>query len=225
MLSPRNLMRVPKLIADFPRYVSCFSQAPAFDRAGQLEHHLETIRLRSVAGSAVEALESDAFIESLYRTLQAWGIGRRSSHLVPLPTFSWILRGKAQELSSFDGLSISDELAVDEVSGALWHSIENLGIVDNNTQIVSGTKTLHHLLPDLVVPFDRKYTQSFFNWHNPEVQYGQSDRFRESFLVFNRIGREVNPGAYVGGGWNSSRSKVIDNAIVAMLQEEEKASG
>ena len=85
---------------------------------------------------------------------------------------------------------------------------------------MSGTKTLHHLLPDLVVPFDRMYTQAFFNWHNPEVQYGQSERFRESFTVFNRVARATNPSQYVGGGWNSSQTKVIDNAIIGMLRWE-----
>lgn len=33
---------------------------------------------------------------------------------------------------------------------------------------MAGSKTLHHLLPDLVPPIDREYTRPFFGLHNPE---------------------------------------------------------
>ena len=90
---------------------------------------------------------------------------------------------------------------------------------------MAGTKALHHILPDLVVPVDRTYTQKFFGWHNPEFQYGQADVFCRSFEAFVEIARGANPAQYVGAGWNSSRTKVIDNAIVGMLcQEKERAS-
>ena len=103
--------------------------------------------------------------------------------------------------------------------------IKNLGIVENNSRIVPGTKTLHHLLPDLVVPVDRKFTQRFFRWGNPEFQYGQEAAFDHSFRAFATIARKVNPKQYVGAGWNSSQTKVIDNAIVGMVLLEDSSSG
>lgn len=82
----------------------------------------------------------------------------------------------------------------------------------------SARTVLHHVLPDLVVPIDREYTQRFFGWQNPKFQYGQQGCFVQAFGTFAQIAREVNPLQFVDGGWNSSRTKVIDNAIVGLLR-------
>ncbi len=41
--------------------------------------------------------------------------------------------------------------------------------------------------------------------------------FFEAFKSFEYISRETNPEQYVGSGWNTSLSKVIDNAIVGRI--------
>jgi hypothetical protein len=46
------------------------------------------------------------------------------------------------------------------ITDQLWMVVESLGVVENVAKIVAGTKTLHHLLPDLVVPMDRAWTGS-----------------------------------------------------------------
>ena len=215
--------RVPKLIAEFPRFLQIYNRNPPFTRTGQLEHHVETIQIRRKLGSAVRALADPSFLESLHRTLQAWGIGVRASKLAPLAQFGRMLSEKSAQIAALDKLRIDDPaLDVAAVSEKLWHLIHTLGIVSNETTIVPGTKALHHILPDLVVPVDRAYTQKFFGWHSPQFQYGQSKVFQESFAAFAEIARSVNPAQYVGLGWNSSLTKVIDNAIVGMLYEEEK---
>jgi hypothetical protein len=136
--------------------------------------------------------------------------------------FITALRAKSSELAGFDGMCIGDPgLQVSAVSDRLWRTIETLGIVLNESKIVPGTKALHHILPDLVVPVDRAYTQKFFRWHNPEFQYGQASAFGQSYTAFVEIARIANPRQYVSTGWNSSRTKVIDNAIVGMLCEEQ----
>lgn len=215
--------RVPLLIAEFPRFLQIFVHDPPFTRSGQLEYHLETIQARRELGSAAKALADDRFLRSLYRTLQAWGIGARASILLPVEDFESILRARASDIAAFDGLCIDDPaLNPTAVSDNLWRTIDTLGIVTNDARIVPGTKALHHILSDLVVPVDRAYTQRFFRWHNPEFQYGQADVFHRSFAAFVEIARRANPAQYVGAGWNSSRTKVIDNAIVGMLCEEKE---
>lgn len=96
--------------------------------------------------------------------------------------------------------------------------IGRLTIVDNKAPLVACTKALHHLLPDLVVPIDREYTQAFFGWHNPEFQYRQGEFFTQAFAAFADVARSTNPQQYVrDSGWHTSRTKVIDNAIVSLL--------
>ena len=222
---PNRRSRVPQLIAAFARFLRIFEESPPFTRYGQLEFHLETIKLRRALGSVVKAIADDEFLACLYKTLQAWGIGARASNLVPLAQFIEALRARAPELAGFEGMCIDDpSLKESIVSEHLWRTIETLGIVENDSRIVPGSKALHHILPDLVVPVDRAYTQKFFAWHNPEFQYGQGAFFDHSFSAFVEIARRANPAQYVGAGWNSSRSKVIDNAIVGMLREEQQGA-
>jgi hypothetical protein len=61
------------------------------------------------------------------------------------------------------------------------------------------------------------YTQEFFGFHSPEFQYGQRQVFEEIWARYVEIASAVNPARYVGPGWRTSRSKVIDNAIVAFV--------
>jgi hypothetical protein len=90
--------------------------------------------------------------------------------------------------------------------------------VDNNAPLVAGSKALHHLLPELVPPMDRAYTQQFFGWHNPEFQYGQQKCFRIAFAALALVARRVNPRQFVEAHpWNTSVTKVLDNALVGLL--------
>jgi hypothetical protein len=104
------------------------------------------------------------------------------------------------------------------VQSATWSTIEALNVVDNDAQLVAGTKTLHHLLPDLVPPMDREYAQRFFRWHSPQFQYGQEKCFKIAFAALVLVARQVDPRQYVGTHpWHTSATKVLDNALVGFM--------
>ncbi len=206
---PIRPSRIPHLIAGFPRFLDAYTKKPAFARHGQLEFHLETIRLRRALGSAAAAISDEAFLRSLYRTLQAWGIGSRASKLVDEEQFATRLQEKGSELTALDGICIDDpQLHPTQMGERLWRIIESMGIVENNAKIVPGSKALHHILPELVVPIDRMWTQTFFRWQNPEFQYGQASCFAHAFSAFVEVARKANPQQYVGAGWNSRPAMV-----------------
>ena len=50
----------------------------------------------------------------------------------------------------------------------------------SGTQIVAGTKALHHLLPDLIPPIDRTYTIRFFH-ENTLMPKGDEHAFKEVY--------------------------------------------
>ncbi len=210
--------RVDLLIAGFPQFLEYFLRKPAFRRPDQLNYHRETITVRLTAGSVSKALATPGFIPKLYDTLRAWGIGSRLSRLVPLPEFESALRRQEASIAALEAFSIDDPaLSVAKASDRLWHLMSELDIVENKSKIVAGTKALHHLLPDLVVPIDRDYTRNFFGWHAPEFQNQQHECFALAFTEFVRVARATNPEQYVGQGWNTSRTKVIDNALVGVF--------
>jgi hypothetical protein len=158
----------------------------------------------------------------LYKTLQAWGIGVRRSRLKPFNEFCAALRKREAGLALIEGCKIDDStLNLNQLSHDLWTLVDQLDITSNNTRIVPGTKTLHHLLPDLVVPMDRAYTQNFFRWQNPEFQYNQKRCFEQAFVSFGEIARKTAPSHYINNRWDSSRTKVIDNALIGFVIEKQ----
>ena len=210
--------RVTLLVETFSGLVAYFGRRPAFRRFGQLEFHQETIAIRKSSGSAAHAIQNRDFRRGLYKTLQAWGIGSRGSRLVPFATFEHELQRLEGPITELEGSVIdAPDLEVGFVSERVWRVLSGLQIADNKATLVPTTKALHHLLPELVVPIDREYTQRFFGWHNPEFQSGQAACFAQAFEVFARVARAVDPEKYVGDGWNTSRTKVIDNAVVGLL--------
>lgn len=99
----------------------------------------------------------------------------------------------------------------------LWQVIETLGVVTNKAKLVAGTKALHHLLPDLVVPMDRAWTGRFFQLHPLEWQdlAAQRRTFRRVYGQLAGLARQVQPGEFADGlGWCTTRTKIIDNALI-----------
>lgn len=186
-----------------------------FTRQNQYEYHRLTIDRRRALGGVEAAVRDEYFVKTLYRTLQAWGMGRRASRLVPLGQFREILSARANALNSLQAYRIEDvDLDVAEVADEIWALIESLDIVDNISRIVPGTKTLHHLLPDLVPPMDRAWTGAFFLWSAAAAQSGQRNTFVRVFSTLASVAAKVTPSRYVGNGWRTSASKILDNALI-----------
>jgi hypothetical protein len=216
----RSWRNVPLLVDRFSHWLDVFDRSGPFRRSGQLEWHRRTIDRRLSLGSADAAIRDREFLDGLYQTLQAWGIGARSSRLRTFEDFCAELRRHRGAIVALDSLRIDDpDLDVASVRARLWSLVDDLVLVENRAKLVSGTKALHHLLPDLVVPMDRRYTQVFFGWQNPQFQYGQRECLADAFDAFVHIARAVRPATFVGAGWRSSQTKVLDNGLVAVVGE------
>lgn len=211
--------RVRELIRDLDALVAAYDRTVPFQRSGQYERHRATIDRRRELGSARAAIEDDRFTSLLHETLQLWGIGRRGSRLAPLDSFRERLAAVADEIAALDGLAIGDQqLDSSAVMPRLDCVIREVGMVDNQSLIVAGTKTLHHLLPDLVPPMDRRWTGAFFGWWPIDPQARQTAIFTQAYQAFVGIARSTNPARLVGAGWRTSITKVLDNALVAYCQ-------
>lgn len=208
--------RVSAVIENFDELVSYYDAKVPFRRDGQYESHRRTIDRRLELNSLSAAIADDVFTGYLYQTLQLWGIGRRASHLVPLDQFRLRLQECQRDIDVLDGLSIEDDsLDVENVIQHVDKLISHLRIVDNKSLIVPGTKTLHHLLPDLVPPMDRRFTGAFFGWWPIDPQSRQTAIFTTAFRSLAEIARATKPARLVGTGWRTSPSKLLDNGVVA----------
>lgn len=127
-------------------------------------------------------------------------------------------------VADLEHLRIDDPSIDDERAARFWLIIKDLDTVLHKEghpverKVVSGTKTLHPLLPNLVFPIDNKYTGMFFGLRD----FGphQEKCFKDVFRRVVTIARAVAPQSYVGEGWNSCTTKVLDNAIIGYCLSE-----
>jgi hypothetical protein len=211
--------RVAELIGDFDRYVSVYDAGVPFSRAGQWEFHAKTIGLRRSLGSVEACIESNEFRSLLRQTLRKWGIGIRGSRNVSEDEFAQGLRDYKTDIASLGMLRLEDqELPVQEVTDKVWRLVRDLPVVESKAKIVAGTKTLHHILPDLVPPMDRAWTGKFFNWSLVDPQNNQERIFRQAFASFAEIAQKTQPSRLVRKGWRTSATKILDNAFIGYLK-------
>lgn len=212
---PEVQTQLRELAEGFDEYVDRYDRQFPFVRSGQYEQHRRTIDRRLELGSVELAIGNDEFCHSLHETLQLWGIGRRGSHLVDLATFRRRLRDAHDDLCALESLSIEDPaLDVAAVAARIDGIITEIGVVENKARIVAGTKTLHHLVPELVPPMDRAWTGLFFGWNTVDPQNRQTAIFTEAFTGLAHVAAQVQPSRLVGGGWRTSTSKLLDNALI-----------
>ncbi|QFU90192.1 hypothetical protein [Amycolatopsis sp. YIM 10] len=207
--------RLDGLVAGFERYVEGYDQLTPFTTT-QAVTHRRTIADRLAAGGVAAALDDREFVARLHRTLTAWRLGMRGSYLAPLDEFFAALQASRAAIIELEPLRIDDAAETGAVADRIWQVMDGLGVVNNKARLVAGTKTLHHLLPDLVVPMDRRFTGKFFGLHPYEWQSDQQRTFRRLHAAFAEVARAVGPERYVTGtGWRTSRTKVLDNAMIA----------
>ena len=215
-----HLALLQPLVAEFPQWLDYFVDHGPFTRPEQLTCHLKAIALRRQHPSAAAASNDSDFVKALHDTLRAWGVGSRGSNLLPLAEFGPRLLSVSAALKPLEPWRIdADDLDVERSIGSIWKAVESIGVVRNNAPLVAGSKTLHHLLPDLVPPMDRAYTQTFFGWHNPQFQYGQAECFRLAYATLASVARRVKASEHVGTHqWHSSVSKVLDNGLIGLVR-------
>lgn len=215
-----------ELISNFAYYLDYFDQNHPF-RNDQLKPHQETINRLRILGNVKRAIYDNEFIESLVKTLYAWGL-YRGAELLSEKEISNNLRDLQIEsqLTKLEAFFIdAPNLNGNEIAKSLWELINNekFKITSASNKIVSCSKTLHHLLPDLVPPIDRAYTRAFFRWYGQQFQYKPKEVFLDIFEGLVRIAKNTpNLRQYVTNkGWRTSRTKLIDNAIIGFCLKNE----
>jgi hypothetical protein len=211
--------RVEDLSKDLPRLVQVFENAERFS-GPSLHFHRRAIDTRRGLGSARAAIDSDQFVEFVYATLTAWGMHRMGPGNTKLREFEVVcgsLRSNRDTIGALDGLSLSQlaQAQLDTVASQAWKLVDALTISIAEAKIVANTKALHHVLPDLIPPIDRTYTFNFF-YSRAMLSISEEEAFHEMFSRFHRIAAQnaVALRRLLGPGWNTSETKVLDNAVV-----------
>ena len=124
-----------------------------------------------------------------------------------------------------DPCVLPDRCCVNCMTEFLWAVIQCLNVTKAAAKIVSGTKTIHHLVPNLVPPMDNRYTGEFFLGYG--IGEGGKSVFSKLYLGFVDLARCLTHNerftSHVGQGFNTSLTKTLDNAIIAFVTREDMA--
>ena len=130
-------------------------------------------------------------------------------------------------LSERSSVCVTDRCCVKCVAEFLWRVISNINLTNRDAKIISGTKVLHHFLPNLLPPMDDKFTGEFFIGKESSVTNASKTRFSDIYSGFVHLARELVKNeefmARVGVGFNTSLTKTLDNAIIGFVTREDMA--
>ena len=190
--------------------------------------------------AGADAFLSDRHVEMLYATLTAWGMhrmGDAKTKLVSWDQFSASLLKHKALLEPLRGQRMMDlsEAEYLEAVNRLRTPYFALKVSISEASIVANSKTLFHVLPELIPPIDRQYTWRFFHappdrWRDSNGKYRaiqlprglecQFDAFRDVCLRIKRLadgtGRATIEAERQRHG--VTPPKAVDNAIMKYVK-------
>lgn len=222
---------VQDLIENFDYYLKKFDKAlKRTSRWGDaVIKHGEVMEKIRRAKDFSSLLEDTSFLKTVYETVDAFGMNSRSARMRDLDTFQESILGNTElilKLKPYELESISLE-ELENIREPMISLFSSLDVMESNARLVGVSKTLAHLLPDLIPPMDRGKVNVFFygNTNLPTNARGETRRFWELLKKFHFICKEVKLTRKNRKfeGFSSSIPKIIDNAIWGFLEEKKGA--
>lgn len=169
---------------------------------------------------------SERHIEMIYATLASWGMHRMGKTKTKMVTYDRFkdsileMQPRLLALKSLDLRNFEDEPT--DVLNEIIEICFKLRTSTSNSKIVGNSKTLAHIIPDLVPPVDREYTIRFFS----EALYNFSG-IEEEKMFYRHVLKQCysfvrkldeNDMVLIDTKFNSSAPKMFDNLIMLYLK-------
>ncbi|MEK6757980.1 MAG: hypothetical protein AABX88_02525 [Nanoarchaeota archaeon] len=167
-------------------------------------------------------------IEMLYATLTAWGMHRMGdiektkAKLVEFEEFKKTILDNKEKLNRLKNVSL---INLDQYKEEIKDLFLNLKVSISNALIVANSKTMYHLLWDLIPPMDREHTIYFFKKNKlvPKDSEKQFDLFWEILIKIKKIilskeFQSLNIET-TNKGFFKSKPKIADDLIMTYVKE------
>jgi hypothetical protein len=192
---------------------------------------------------------SDRHIEMIYATLASWGMHKMGdpyltkAKLVDFYDFKNSILSHKEQLKQLSGLRMDscNQVQYEKYIENLENIYFNLKVSISEATIVAHSKTLAHILPDLIPPIDRQYTIRFFTQERSNI-FSVSGKYKSVTLpqdksaqfsdfktycckiksLYDRI--EYRIFTIDKQSFNTSYPKIMDNIIMAFIKDVEKPS-
>ena len=184
----------------------------------------EVIAMHRAEQSLDSLLSHDDFLPMLFHTLKEWNMNQRGARMTTIDKFKESVASWREDLIRLYEYKLYDDIDDDlaTIRSSLEKVFQNMKVMESNRRLVGVSKTLHFLMPDLIMPIDSKFTMPAFYGYN-KYSSAASDEFMTFWNIFERTFEiserlELNPGDVDGKLWNTSVPKLIDNAIIGIMK-------
>jgi hypothetical protein len=179
-----------------------------------LYFYTRVFELRTKSCNIESFLNNEYHIEILYATLASWGMNSRGAKMKYFDDFR---RNLSFCLTQFNQIErFEKEKNYEQIYLNLSKAYKNLNLMRTRNKLVSNSKTLHFLFPNLCVPMDCIHTLKYFFGNTGESE----NKFLEIVhLTFEIITSDGDLSSYIDNGWNKTIPKIIDNAIILLVRE------
>lgn len=166
---------------------------------------------------------NNEFIVLIYSTLISWGMAIRNAKIKKYKEFEKELisqRDNILDLSEFKLNELTED-NIEIVKSKLRILYKGLKLMESNPRIVSNSKTLHFLLPELIIPIDSRNTIRYFSvYENPKNSENPAP-FLKIFEYSWKIAQKIKSEVLIDDKWNPTIPKIIDNAIIYYMLRKE----
>lgn len=222
--------RVDSVMGNRDRFFFYLSQCNKYYRSGHdLDYYREIIAMQRKAKDFASLLNDMNFCKLIYHTLEKWNMNQRGAKLTSIDNFGKSLLENKSDLVELHERKlhlINIERIPDQVIESLRKVFCNLAVMESKRRIVGVSKTLHFLIPDLVMPIDGKFTMLYFYGYNKysddaEIEFKTfNDIFVNTIEIKSRL--NLTELDVDGKGWNTSIPKLIDNVIIGFFTYHSK---
>jgi hypothetical protein len=182
-------------------------------RGGPSIHFYHRVReLRKGHACITSFIGCTTCVEILYATLLAWDMNNRGAKMDDFPVFQKALINSLPDLLLVESLVPSFKYnARASIIGALRAAYTSLHLMKTKGRLVSNSKCLHFLFPEVCPPMDRTNTLQKLYGNTAESPAKFTELLDFSYDVLSSI---ANPGQYLDAQWNTCETKLVDNAII-----------
>ncbi len=226
----KELINLKEFFKDSNEINNCLKKVEDEYRPNSAANYLYNLILKEHIDNKCINIKNRCFIDLIWATLDAWNMNSRSAKLADIEDFKKNLIDNTEATEAIESLkkySIEDLSEKNDKSKGIFEQLKTLfnmlKLTDTDTKLVTFSKTKHFLLPNLIVPIDRKYTLKFFELNINNAKDEEFDHFTNIESTFGLFASEVNLDDFVSKNskWCKYKTKIIDNIIIGYVKKEQ----
>ena len=180
-----------------------------------LHFYHRILELRRQYPAVGRFLASDICMEILYAALVSWNMNSRGARMKDFDDFKSNLRANAARFNAVESAAPNfSRTNRRPVMDALSDLYDHLALMKTKGKLVANSKALHFMFPEICLPMDGTNTLKKLYGHAVESKMKYLEVLDFACDIIDGI---PNPQEYLDDRWNTSATKLVDNAIILML--------